>query len=224
MKKIKGIQVLETLEEVADPKHTSLVLVDIQNDNASPKGARGSKGMDISGIRNALPRIKAVLEEARRLGLLTIFLRKTWSRDGSHESGPILRLAQKRTYTRDEAEYELEGTWGNEVLDELEPKPNERQIIKYRSSGFIGTMLDSILRNRGIKSAVVVGLVTEGCVLATVRDLEQYGYYPVLLKDCVWSHRQNLHEAALVLMSARYDVVTSEELLQIWRLTGRPQA
>lgn len=74
-----------------------------------------------------------------------------------------------------------------------------------------------MLRNRGIRSAVVVGAVTEGCVETTVRDLEQYGYYPVVLRDCVSSRRQDLHEAALLVMSARYDVVSSEELLAIWR-------
>ncbi|MDI7258752.1 MAG: isochorismatase family cysteine hydrolase [Thermodesulfobacteriota bacterium] len=220
MKEIKGIQVLETLEEIADPKHTALVIVDIQNDNASPKGALASRGIDISGIRDIIPRIKKVLHEARQLGLFIIFLRRTRSRDGSHESGPILRLAQKRVYTKGLSEYEIEGTWGNEVLDELEPRPNERQIIKYHSSGFIGTSLDLILRNRRISSVVVVGLVTEGCVLATVKDLEQYGYYPVVLKDCVWSHRKNLHEAALAIMSERLDVVTSEELLEVWHSAG----
>jgi nicotinamidase-related amidase len=115
------------------------------------------------------------------------------------------------------AEYEMEGTWGNEVLDELQPKSDEKQITKYYSSSFIGTPLDLILRNKGIKSAVVVGLVTQGCVETTVRDVEQYGYYPVVLSDCVCSSRQDLHEAALLVMSSRYDVVTSEELLRVWR-------
>jgi ureidoacrylate peracid hydrolase len=80
----------------------------------------------------------------------------------------------------------------------------------------MGTPLDFILRSSGIKTAAVVGLITEGCVETTVRDLEQYGYYPVILSDCVCSSRQDLHEAALLVMSARYDVVTSSELLAIW--------
>lgn len=76
-----------------------------------------------------------------------------------------------------------------------------------------------ILRNRNIKTTVVVGLVTQGCVEATVRDAEQYGYYPVVLRDCVCSPRKDLHEAALIVMSARYDVVTSQELLELWHST-----
>src|SRR5581483_9918079 len=102
-------------------------------------------------------------------------------------------------------------------LEDLEPRANERQILKYRSSSFIGTPLDLLLSASGIKSAVVAGIVTEGCVEATVRDLDQYGYYPVVLRDCVASRRKDIEDAALLVMSARYDVVTSKELLKVWR-------
>ncbi len=217
MKEVQGILVLETLEEIADPKHTALLVIDVQNDNSSPKGILASNGRDISWVREAMPRIKMVLDEARRLGLLVIFMRKTRSSDGSHDSGPRLRTKERSAHSGGLAEYEMEGTWGNEVLDELEPRPNERQVIKYRSSAFMGTTLDLMLRNRGIRAAVVVGLSTHGCVESTVRDLEQYGYYPVVLSDCVCTSRQDLQEASLLVMSARYDVITSEELFKVWR-------
>lgn len=217
MKKIQGVEVLETLEEVADPKHTVLMVIDVQNDNSSPKGILGRNGRDISWVRKTIPNIKTVLEEARRLGITVIFTRATRSKDGSLESGPMLKARQKSVHSIGVAEYEWEGTWGNEVLDELEPRPEERQIVKYRPSSFIGTPLDLLLRNRGIKSAVVVGLVTEACVESTVKDLIHYGYYAVVLRDCVSSSRQDLHEAAMLLMSTRCDVVDSEELLKVWR-------
>ena len=150
------------------------------------------------------------------MGLLVIFTKTARSRDGSHESGPRLRGVRRTLHSGGVAEYNIEGTWGSEVLDELEPGPNERQVIKYRPSAFIGTTLDLILRNRSIRAAVVIGVSTHNCVESTVRDLEQYGYYPVILSDCVSTSRQDLHEAGLLVMSARYDVVTSEELFKVW--------
>ena len=33
-----GKEVFSSLEEVADPKHTALVVIDVQNDFCSPKG------------------------------------------------------------------------------------------------------------------------------------------------------------------------------------------
>jgi len=228
MKEIRGKPVLDTLEEIADPKHTALLVIDVQNDNCSPRGIRALKGIDISNLRKILPPLKTVLEEARRLGLSVIFTRATRSRDGSHEAGPRLRFIEKAIYGLGSefvgSEDKLEGTWGHEVVEELEPRPNERQIIKYRSSAFIGTTLDIILRNRGIKSAVVVGLASWACVLATVKDLEQHDYYPVVLSDCVNSNRRDLHDAALLLLAHIGDVVTSEQLLKVWRPATVPEA
>lgn len=217
MKKISGTLVCETIEEIVDPRHTAVLVIDVQNDNASPKGFLASKGIDISLTRETIPRIKSVLDEARRLGVSIFFMRVTRSSDGSVESAPRLRMLEKGVFTAGDVPYEREGTWGHEVLEELEPRPNERQIIKFVSSAFFGTPLDIMLKKQLIQSAVVVGLATEGCVEMTVRDLEQYGYYPVVLKDCVSSRYRDLHDAALFVMSRRYDVIAAEELLNIWR-------
>ena len=56
---------------------------------------------------------------------------------------------------------------------------------KYRSSGFWGTNLDMLLRSNGIKSIVVTGCTTEGCVESTASDALFNGYYVVLTEDCV---------------------------------------
>lgn len=217
MKVVRGTVVLETVEEIVNPKHTAFLVIDIQNDTASPKGLMASKGKDISAVRKIIPNVKVVLEEARRLGLLVIFMRSLRSKDGICESGPRHRVHDKAGPVPG-TDTCVEGTWGSEVLDELEPGPHERQIIKYRSDALMGTPLDMILRNRDIKSVVVVGVVTWGCVESTVRSLNLTDYYPVVLSDCVSARQQNLHEASLLVMSSTYaDVVSSQELLNIWR-------
>ena len=217
MKEIQGKLILETLEEIANPKHTALLVIDVQNDNSSPKGFMASKGRDISFIREAIPRIKLVLEEARRLGLLVIFVRMTRTKDGRYETASMVRVREKSAFLKDTPEYEIEGTWGHKVLDELELKPTERQINKYCHSAFMGTPLNLLLMSRDIRTVAIVGLRTDVCVETTVRDVAQYGYYPVVLRDCVSSSRPDLHEAALLVMSDQYDVITSEEFLEVLR-------
>ena len=216
MKEIRGIQVLETIEEIVNPKHTALLIIDVQNDTSSPKGFIASQGKDISWVRDVLPRIKTVIVQARQLGLLIIFVRVTSSKSGAYESGPRMRLLGKNILPVHAVEYKLEGTWGNEVSDELEPSENEPQIIKYRSSAFLGTPLDIVLKNKGIKTVVLTGLATEGCVETSARDAEQHGYYVVVLQDCVCSPRPDLHKTSLSLMSYRYEVTSSIELLRLW--------
>ena len=53
---------------------------------------------------------------------------------------------------------------------------------KYRSSAFWGTNLDLLLRSNGIKSVVVTGCTTEGCVESTARDAMFTDYYVVIAR------------------------------------------
>jgi len=216
MKKVGHQMVCETMEEIVDPAHTALLVIDIQNDHG-PNGFLAKQGRDVSWVLNILPNVKKVLAEARRRGMLTIFTSNTISRDLKVESPAQIRHLSKASHIPDLQGYELEHTWGNKALDELDRRPEEPWIAKYRSSAFHGTQLDLLLRNGRISSVVIVGLVTEGCVESTVRDVLGYGYYPVLLRDCITSSRRDLHDAAMLVMSARYDVISSEELLGIWR-------
>lgn len=223
MKEIAGQMVYDTIEEIVDPKHTALLVIDIQNDHG-PKGFLAKNGRDISWVLKILPNVKKVLAEARRRGMLIIFVSVTISKDGRVESPPFLRFRSKVAHIISADGYEVEDTWGNAVLDELERRPDEPWIVKYRSSAFHGTRLDLILRNCKIETAVVVGLATEGCVDSTARDVLGYGYYPVILRDCVTGSRRDLHDAALLIQSVRYDVITSEELFQAWERSGQRSA
>lgn len=216
MKVLKGKIVYDRIEEIVDPKHSALLVIDIQND-LGPRGFLAKNGRDIGWVSKILPNVKAVLAEARRRQMLIVFASYAVSKDGTAESSPQLRFMSKIAHIKGAEDYVVEGTWGCDVLDDLERCPNEPWIVKYRSSAFLGTRLDFILKNRKIETAIVTGLVTEGCVESTVRDLQDYGYYPVVLRDCVTSSRSDLHEAALLVMSARYDVIESDELFEAWK-------
>jgi nicotinamidase-related amidase len=195
------------------------LVIDLQNDTCSPKGILASKGKDISAVRKIIPNVKLVLEEARRLDLLIIFMKSLRSKDGICEPGPRHRLWEKfKAFPDPETVTLVEGTWGSEVVDDLKPRPDERQLAKYQSDSFLGTPLELILKNKGIKSVVVVGVGTWGCVEATVRTLNYTGYYPVVVSDGVSDPQRDLHDASLRLMSASFaDVVSSKELINIWR-------
>ena len=77
--------------------------------------------------------------------------------------------------------------------------PGDLVVKKYRSSGFWGTNLDMLLRSNGIKSVVITGCTTEGCVESTARDALFNDYYVVIVEDCVASDDRAQHEASLLL-------------------------
>jgi ureidoacrylate peracid hydrolase len=62
------------------------------------------------------------------------------------------------------------GSWDAQIPDIVAPLQTEIVIAKTSSSVFISTNIDYVLRNLGVRSLVVVGLLTEQCIDSTVRD------------------------------------------------------
>jgi nicotinamidase-related amidase len=74
-----------------------------------------------------------------------------------------------------------------------------------------------LLRSNGIKTVVMGGCTTEGCVESTARDAMFNDYYVVVAEDCVASDDKAQHEASLLLMRHRFDMALGGELGQVWR-------
>ena len=219
---IGGKEVFTTLEELVNPNHTVLLLIDLQNDFIMPGGYLDKSGSDTSTLQEIVGRVRRILEEARRCGVMIVHVQMTLYPKflikspaslhelllltGCIESNAVEQLPQVC----------IEGTWGWQIVDELKPLPNEVVVKKHRSSAFIGTNLDMILRSNGIKSVTMVGVVTNACVMATANDASFFDYYPILLRDCIASHKPELHEAATLIMSQAKDLVDSEDVLKVW--------
>ena len=75
------------------------------------------------------------------------------------------------------------GTTGAEIIDSLEVRDGDLQIRKLRYDGFFGTPLHHLLRLRDIKNVLVVGTVTNICVLHTAGKASLYGYQVAVAED-----------------------------------------
>jgi nicotinamidase-related amidase len=206
----------ERIEDVVDPRHTALLLVDVQNDFMGIGGVVDRRGERSQSASALVDRIEAVLMRARAVGAVVAYVRYSRTRDHEYESGPSLRwMHRKRGYTS-ESVSAVEGTRGWEIVSQVGPRDGEIVVNKRRASGFHQTELDLLLRCRGVSSVVVVGASTHGCVEATARDAELRDYYVTILSDCVTAYDPALHDAALTVMRSRYDVIASGELLGLW--------
>ena len=214
MKEIHDKLVCETIEEVLAPDGCATIVIDIQNDMMRPEGAVAQAGNDMSGMYRILPRCAEFVADSRRLGVPVIHIQTLTLRDGASDSPSWLRAKGAMVKT---ADFCLEGTWGAEICEEVAPEPGEVVVVKHRSSAFRGTDLDMILRARAIRTVVVIGEQTPGCVEATFRDAAYHDYYNVLVEDCVAAFDQEQHEASLLVQRRRHDVSTAEEVLTIWR-------
>ncbi len=219
MIEIEGKQVFTELSELVDPAHSALVVVDMQRDFCHPGGAFDRLGVDISMYPPVIPRIASLLQGARAAGVQVIYIQMTVLPGRKSESPAQIRFNLRMHLAEAGGEalgYTADGSVGQEILPELAPVDGDLVVKKYRSSAFWGTNLDLLLRSNGIKSLIVAGCTTEGCVESTARDALFNDYYVVVVEDCVASDDRAQHEASLLLMRHRFDIATAEEVLRVW--------
>ena len=220
MIEIEGKQVFTELEELVDPRHTALLVVDMQRDFCVPGWAFDRLGVDISMYPPMVPRLARMIDGARAADVPLVYLQMTVLPNRASESPAQIRFNLRLHLAShgdlEPLQYAADGSEGQGIIDELALQPGDLVVKKYRSSGFWGTNLDMLLRSNGIKSVVMTGCTTEGCVESTARDALFNDYYVVIAEDCVASDDREQHEASLLLMRHRFDVATSQEILGIW--------
>lgn len=228
MIQIEGKDVLTELTELVDPTHTALLLVDMQRDFVEPAGVFGSLGIDLSMYVEMRPRLARLTEAARRDGVLVVHIQNTTLPDRMSDSPAQIRF-NLRMHRQARAggpplRYTILGTAGHEFIEELTPHPRELVVRKHRSSAFWGTNLELLLRSNDVRTVVVAGCSTEGCVESTARDAMFTDHYVVIAEDCVGSDDKAQHDASLLLMRNRFDLATGEQIAQIWGEHGAPPA
>ncbi len=83
------------------------------------------------------------------------------------------------------------------VIDAIQPRPDEMVIPKTSSSVFISTNLDYILRNLGVVSLVIAGVLTDQCVDSAVRDACDLGYLVTVVTDACATLSRERHDWSL---------------------------
>ncbi len=173
-----------------DLARTAVLVVDMQNAFASPGGMLDLAGIDVGPATDAVANASLVLEAARAAGLPVLYLVIGYPENGSTAGGPdspnprkelSLRLVRERPELK--GKLLTFGSWDFEIVDALRPQPSDTVIVKSRYSGFHGTSLDSVLRGRGIRNLLMVGIASNVCVESTLRDAYFHEYWPVLVED-----------------------------------------
>ncbi|MDM0036906.1 isochorismatase family protein [Variovorax sp. J22P271] len=99
------------------------------------------------------------------------------------------------------------------IVAELAPRAGELVVRKNVPSAFFGTTLAPWLTQRGVRTLLVAGCVTSGCVRASVVDAMCWGFAPVVLSDCVGDRAIAPHDASLFDIGQKYgDVMRLAEL------------
>jgi nicotinamidase-related amidase len=203
------------LADRIDPATTALVVIDVQNDFCDPAGVFGSAGNDVSMMPAMAEHTCALVDAARERRMLIFWVRATY--DEPVTSAPLAETYNRRGFTKSMC---LEGSWGADWYANVRPRaePNEPILTKHRFSAFWDTPLDLYLRSNGIRTVVLTGVVTSGCVESTARDAFFNDYYVVVAADAVAEASEERHTYALRKLGQAFgEVIPAQAAIDCWR-------
>jgi nicotinamidase-related amidase len=203
------------LAEWIAPGRTALLIIDMQVDFASPDGALGQAGVDLSTVPAALTAAKRLADAARAAEVPVIFV-------GLQTQAAMDSPAWKDWMRRRGGDAESDsglcraGEPGAAFVGAT-PAPHERVIGKIRYSGFFGTTLDAALKAARVDTLVVCGLTTECCVDCTVRDAFHLDYHVFIAADACAAYEPDLHTGALKALALNCAILTdADQVIVAW--------
>jgi ureidoacrylate peracid hydrolase len=205
-----------------DPAHAALLFIDVQNYTVRPDGGEYAHldptdrearyGWFFRTLRDsAVPNMQRLQAACRRGGIEVLYtVIENLTRDGRDRS----------------LDYKIsglhvpKGSWDARVIDAIAPGEDEIVLPKTSSSVFISTNIDYVLRNLGVRSLVVAGVLTDQCIDSAVRDACDLGYLVSTATDACATLSQDRHDWSL--RNARgysRQRTTAELVAEIERLT-----
>jgi nicotinamidase-related amidase len=204
-----------------DPKKTALLIVDMQKEFVSREIGESVEFKKTGEWERWLPfhdRLDEIvipnniklLNYFREKSLVVTFGRIACLRSDGEDRTPIQKTAGWNGI------FLYINTEEAEMIDELKPFPNEIVVNKTTDSVVSGTNYSRLIRNLGIETVVVTGIVTDQCVASTVRGLADDGFKVICVEDASAAATMELHDAELKIMNLLYcNVLSTDETIKV---------
>jgi nicotinamidase-related amidase len=102
----------------------------------------------------------------------------------------------------------------HEIVAEIQPQAEEVVLTKIFPSAFFNTNLASMLIFHNVDTVIITGMVTSGCVRASVVDAFSYNFIVIVPEECVGDRGHVSHKVSLFDMHMKYaDVAPLSEVI-----------
>ena len=153
----------------------------------------------------AIEPTKKLFSAVRRAGLQVFYC----TQETRPNNRPIGAVSTRRTM-----ELPSEAIDKYAIYHEFRPEPRDVIITKQRASVFQGTPFLSHLSLLGIRSLIICGESTSGCVRASSVDAYSYGFHVSLVEECIYDGAELTHKVNLFDMHHKYcDVIHLDEVV-----------
>jgi ureidoacrylate peracid hydrolase len=171
-----------------EPAHAAFLIIDVQNYCARVDGGK-TEYFRQSLRGTVLPNIRRLQSACRRAGIEVLYsVIENMTSDGRDRS----------------LDYKISGidvprgSRDAKVVDPIAPAEDEMIFRKTSSSVFISTNVDYVLRNLGVRSLIIAGIMTDQCVESAVRDACDLGYLVTLAADACTTDTAERHDQSLI--------------------------
>ncbi|RLQ87428.1 cysteine hydrolase family protein [Notoacmeibacter ruber] len=166
-----------------------LISIDVQNEYVTGK-------LPLAGVEQAIERVAALLESARKAGTPIIHIQHRGGAGGLFDPA----------------------TDSFDIHEKAAPAEGEAVVEKSLPNSFAGTELAERLEATGRKELILCGFMTHMCVSATARSALDHGYRSTIVSDACATRdlpsphggivaAKMLHEAELAALSDRFAAI-----------------
>jgi len=159
-------------------QNTRLLVIDIVNDCCSEKCERKQWGITFKKIRKMVPKLKDFIAKYKKIGGKVIYINNVkWIKKNLPENlNELYKNPQTTFYTKDKTGF-------SEQFHKVKPDKDDTIITKNTYSAFSNPKLDKLLQKNNIRYLIITGIVSDGCVDATLKEGFSHGYNLIILKD-----------------------------------------
>ncbi len=193
------------------PKRTALVVVDLQNGFMAP-----GQPAEMPTARAIVPNVNRLAAATRAAGGTVVWIKNTydaeaamtWSVWRGHFATGEWGQRMEQAFTPGDPGYEIYG--------DLDVQPDDLVIPKRRFSALVqgSSTLDTVLRQKGIDTLVIVGTATNVCCESTIRDGMMMNYKCIMVSDANACRTDEEHNATLATVAILFgDVRPTDEVI-----------
>jgi nicotinamidase-related amidase len=167
---------------------TALIVIDMLSPYDFPDAEKLKES-----VADSLPAMTALIERARAEGVLTIYVNDNYGNWNSN---------------RDELVRTAMSGQAPELVAPIVPRPDDLFVVKARHSIFYGTPLEYLLAQEEIDRIVLVGQVTEQCIVYSALDAYIRHLEVCVPPDAVAHIHAHLADASLEMMELNMSAET----------------
>jgi ureidoacrylate peracid hydrolase len=158
-----------------------------------------------TGVDRIVPRIEALIAACRAASINISYATIAAASQDGRDLSPL---------TRHHGLIATKGSKEEEVLSALSPGPRDLRLTRSTLSVLTPQSAEQFLRNMGVETLLVTGVMTDASIESTARDAGDRGFFTIVAGDACWALDAEDHRRALEPLDMWYGhVVTTGELI-----------